>query len=113
MTMPRPRTTWLRHFSQPSKANEPEWPQSARLFSRAAAKQAQEMAEARRSQAERDAEVVLDVARKTLAKERELALEEARRVAVDLGSAIAQRLLADLPLTASRRGVDRADRGPY
>ncbi len=65
---------------------------------KAAAEQAQEMAEARRTQAQRDAEVLLDVARKVLATERELALEEARRVAVDLGSEIAQRLLADLPL---------------
>jgi F-type H+-transporting ATPase subunit b len=65
---------------------------------KAAAEQAQEMAEARRNQARRDAEALLDVARKALATERELALEEARRVAVDLGSEIAQRLLADLPI---------------
>jgi F-type H+-transporting ATPase subunit b len=65
---------------------------------KAAAEQARGIGEARRSQAQRDADVLLDVARKALATERELALEEARRVAVDLGSEIAQRLLADLPL---------------
>lgn len=65
---------------------------------KAAAEQAQVMAEARRTQARRDAEVLLDVARKALTKERERALEEVRRVAVDLGSEIAQRLLADLPI---------------
>ena len=44
------------------------------------------MAEARRAQAERDAQALLDSARKTLAAEREQALAEARRAALDLGA---------------------------
>lgn len=65
---------------------------------KAAAAQAREMAEARRAQAERDAEALMDSTRKTLASEREGALDEARRVALDLGSDFAQRLLAEVPM---------------
>jgi F-type H+-transporting ATPase subunit b len=64
----------------------------------AAAKQAQEMAEARRVQAGRDAQALVDATRKTLVKERELALDEARRLALDLGADFAQRLLAEVPM---------------
>ena len=65
---------------------------------KAAAAQAQEMAEARRAQAELDAEALMVSTRKTLASEREGALDEARRVALDLGADFAQRLLAEVPM---------------
>jgi F-type H+-transporting ATPase subunit b len=65
---------------------------------KAAAAQAQEMAEARRAQAQRDAQALVEATRKTLAKEREQALDEARRLAVDLGADFAQRLLAEVPM---------------
>ena len=65
---------------------------------KAAASQAQETAEARRSRAERDAQELIDSARKTLAVEREQALAEAQRVALDLGADFAQRLLAEVPM---------------
>ena len=65
---------------------------------KAAATQAQEAAEARRAQAEREAQALLGDARKTLAAERERALEEARRAALDLGAEFARRLLAELPM---------------
>jgi F-type H+-transporting ATPase subunit b len=64
---------------------------------KAATAQAQELSEACRAQAERDAQALLDGARKTLAAERERALEEARRMALDLGAEFAQRLLAEVP----------------
>ncbi len=63
-----------------------------------AAVQAQQAIEARRSQAEREVQAELEGARKTLAAEREEALQEARRAAVDLGSEFAQRLLAEVPI---------------
>ncbi len=65
---------------------------------KAAAAQAQEMAEARLHQAEGDAAALMEATRKTLAAERERALDEARRVALDLGSDLARRLLAEVPL---------------
>ena len=65
---------------------------------KAAAAQAQEMAEARRAQAERDAEALMVSTRKTLAWERAGALDEARRVALDLAADFAQRLLAEVPM---------------
>jgi F-type H+-transporting ATPase subunit b len=64
---------------------------------RATAEQAQEMAEARRAQAKRDAQALLDSTRKELASERERVLQEARRLALDLGIDFAQRLLAEIP----------------
>ena len=64
---------------------------------KAAAAQGQEMAEAHRAQAERDARTLLDSTRKTLASERERALDEARRLALDLGVAYAQKLLGQVP----------------
>jgi F-type H+-transporting ATPase subunit b len=65
---------------------------------KATAVQVQELIEARRTQAERDAQALLEGARKTLASERERALEEARRMALDLGAEFAQRLLAEVPM---------------
>ncbi|MGO8915552.1 MAG: hypothetical protein ACLQJR_06560 [Stellaceae bacterium] len=63
-----------------------------------AAAQAEEAAAARRTEAQRDATALLEGARKTLAAERDQALAEARRAALDLGSEIAGRLLAELPM---------------
>ena len=62
-----------------------------------AAAQAQEAAQARHAQAEREAEALVADARKTLATEREQVLAEARRLALDLGEAVARRLLAEVP----------------
>lgn len=64
---------------------------------KAAAVQAQEMADARRTLAEREAQALLDSTRKALASERDRALDEARRLALDLGAGFAQRLLAEIP----------------
>lgn len=63
-----------------------------------ASAQATEAAAARRAQAEREAAELLDAARKTLAAERDLALAKARRAALDLGTDIAGRLLAEMPM---------------
>ena len=60
--------------------------------------QAQEMAETRRAQAEREAQALIDATRKSLAGEREKALDEAQRLALDLGAEFAQRLLAEVPM---------------
>jgi F-type H+-transporting ATPase subunit b len=62
-----------------------------------AAAQAQEMAEARMAQTEREAHALLDSTRKVLASEHDQALDEARRLALDLGADFAQRLLAEIP----------------
>ncbi len=64
---------------------------------KAAAAQAREMAEAQRAQAERDAQALLDSTRKVLASEHDRALNEARRLALDLGADFAQRLLEEIP----------------
>ena len=63
-----------------------------------AAAQAEEGAAARRVRAENDAAALLDGAHKTLAIEREHALTEARRAALGLGTEIAGRLLAEMPM---------------
>jgi F-type H+-transporting ATPase subunit b len=63
-----------------------------------ASARAAEAAAARRAQAEREAAELLDATRKTLAAERGLALAEARRAALDLGTDIAGRLLAEVPM---------------
>jgi F-type H+-transporting ATPase subunit b len=65
---------------------------------KAAVSQAQGLVEARRAQAERDAEALAAATRKALAAEREQALDEARRLALDLGADLAQRLLAEMPM---------------
>lgn len=65
---------------------------------KAAAAQAEEAANARRVQAEREAVAVLDGARKTLATERDTVMAEARRLALDLGADVARRLLAEVPM---------------
>jgi F-type H+-transporting ATPase subunit b len=56
------------------------------------------MAATRRAQAEREAAGLLDTARNALAAERGLALAEAKRAALDLGTEIAERLLAEVPV---------------
>jgi F-type H+-transporting ATPase subunit b len=67
-----------------------------------AAAQAEEAATVRRAQAEHDAATLLDAARTALAAERSEALAEAKEAALDLGTQIAERLLAELP--AQQRG---------
>lgn len=66
---------------------------------KAAAVQAEAAATARRAQAQREAAALLDGTRKTLAAERDQALAEARRAALDLGTEVARRLLAEVPMT--------------
>lgn len=69
-----------------------------------AARQAQAMMEARRSQSQREAQALLDGTRKTLVAERERALDEARRMAIDLGAEFAQKLLAQMPVELRAEG---------
>jgi F-type H+-transporting ATPase subunit b len=64
---------------------------------KSAAAAAEKAAESRRQLAERDAQALIDGTRKTLTTEREQALEEARRAALDLGSEFARRLLSEAP----------------
>ncbi|HEV2334269.1 MAG TPA: hypothetical protein VGS13_02110 [Stellaceae bacterium] len=64
----------------------------------AATVQAEEAAAARRVRAEAEATGLLDGARKTIANERQHALAEARQVALDLGIALAGRLLSETPI---------------
>jgi F-type H+-transporting ATPase subunit b len=66
----------------------------------AAAAQAEQAAAARRAQAERDAAALLQEGRDRLAREREAALAEAKRTALDLGEGIATRLLREIPAPA-------------
>jgi len=64
---------------------------------KAAATQAQQAAEVLLTQARREAQALLEGVRNTLAAEREHALDEARRAALDLGAEFARRLLAEVP----------------
>ncbi len=64
---------------------------------KAAAAQGQEAAKTRRAQAEGEAQALLEAARKSLGTEREDALAELRRSALDLGAEFARRLLAEVP----------------
>lgn len=63
----------------------------------AAAARAEDVAKTRRAQAEAEAGSLLEVARKTLAMEREQALADTRKSALDLGTTIASRLLSEVP----------------
>jgi F-type H+-transporting ATPase subunit b len=63
-----------------------------------AARSAGEAAEARHVQAEREADTVLDGARRTLEDERKRAFDEARRLALDLGAHYTRRLAAEMPV---------------
>ena len=61
--------------------------------------QTEEAMQVRRAQASRDAQALLDEARKTAAAEREALTREARRLALDLGADLARRLQAEVPPT--------------
>ena len=63
-----------------------------------AAASAEEAAARRRTESERESEALLEAGRKTLATERSEALAEARRMALDLGSTFARRLLMEVPI---------------
>lgn len=65
---------------------------------KAAAAEAEAAGAARRAKAEQESAALLDAARKSLADERAAAVREARLLALDLGSDIARRLLAEIPL---------------
>lgn len=64
---------------------------------KAAADTADKLAAARRADAERDAQTLLDAARKTVAQERDQAFGEARKMALDLGLDVARKLFAEIP----------------
>ena len=66
---------------------------------KAAASQADEAAAARHAQAQREATALIDQARKTLAMERDEAMAEARKAALDLGVDMARRMLDEIPAT--------------
>jgi F-type H+-transporting ATPase subunit b len=64
----------------------------------------------RRAQAERDAQGLLDEARRTLAREREQALTEARHAALDLSAEMARRVLEAIPESTCVQGwLERID----
>lgn len=63
----------------------------------AAVAQADRLAGSRRDEAEAEARALLAGARKTLATERDKALADMRKAALDLGTEIASRLLAEVP----------------
>jgi F-type H+-transporting ATPase subunit b len=65
---------------------------------KAAAAEAQKTASARSERAEREAQMLLEEARKTIGAERERTLEEARSIALDLGTDFARRLLTEVPM---------------
>lgn len=65
---------------------------------KAAAAQAQALAERRWAKAERDAQTLLDSTRNALALERKRALNEAQRLALDLGAQFAEKLLSEIPI---------------
>jgi F-type H+-transporting ATPase subunit b len=64
---------------------------------KAAVAHSDDMAKARRAQADAEAAKILDHARKTIAAERGEALTEARNAAFDLGVKVALKLLAEIP----------------
>jgi F-type H+-transporting ATPase subunit b len=64
---------------------------------KAAAAEAEAASAARRTRAEGEASALVDQARKSLAAERDKAMVEARRAALDLGTEIARRLLSEVP----------------
>jgi F-type H+-transporting ATPase subunit b len=77
----------------------------------AATAQAHDLAEARHAQAEREAQSVLAAGRRALATERDSVLDEARRLALDLGAAFAGRLLSELPAeTLAEAWIARIER---
>jgi F-type H+-transporting ATPase subunit b len=65
---------------------------------KAAATQGEQLTAMRRAQSERDAQALLESTRKRLATERQQALADAQRLALDLGARFAQQLLASVPV---------------
>ena len=77
----------------------------------AAAAQANEVGETIRAKAKQEAGALLEDARRTLAQERDQALAEARRVALDLGVEAARRVLAEMPEVGSAdAGIEPIER---
>jgi F-type H+-transporting ATPase subunit b len=75
-----------------------------------AAAQAEQAASARRAQAEREAAAFLEDARKTLAAERSQASTETKRAALDLGTEIGRKLLAEVPMKLRAEGwIERVE----
>lgn len=78
---------------------------------KSAAAEADQAASARHAQAERDAASLLDSARKTLAAERDQAMSDLRRTALDLAGEMARRLLAEAPAPLRMQAwLDRIER---
>jgi F-type H+-transporting ATPase subunit b len=75
-----------------------------------AREQARQLTEARRAQAEHDAQSLLDEAHQRLGREREELLAEARRTALELAAGIARRVLAEIPESLRMEGwLERID----
>jgi F-type H+-transporting ATPase subunit b len=75
-----------------------------------AAAQAEQAASKRRAQTEREAAALLEDSRKTLAAERNQALVEAKHAALDLGTEIAEKLLAEVPMKLRAEGwIERVE----
>lgn len=73
--------------------------------------EAETRATTRRDQAARDAETLLEQARKSLQAERDAAAGETRRIALDLGMDVARRLLEELPAELRTEAwLDRIER---
>jgi F-type H+-transporting ATPase subunit b len=64
---------------------------------KSAAARAEESGQARRAQAEREARAIVDSAHEAVQAERERLLAEARRLALDLATDFAHRLIAEMP----------------
>jgi F-type H+-transporting ATPase subunit b len=72
---------------------------------------ADQLVETRRAEADRDVKALLDETRRTLARERESLLTQARRTAVDLAAGMARRVLAEVPEALRAEGwLERIDR---
>lgn len=77
---------------------------------KAAAAEAEKAAATRRTQAESEAQSLIDAAHKTLAAEREQALAGLRQNALDLGLDFARRLLDEVPMTLrSEAWIERVE----
>ena len=76
-----------------------------------ARKEAERAAKARLARAEQEAAAAREAAQKTLAKERDEALAEAQRVALDLGAEMARRLIDEVPIALRAEAwLERIDR---
>jgi F-type H+-transporting ATPase subunit b len=65
---------------------------------KAAATQIEKMTAERRAQSEHETQALLESTRKSIASERQQALADAQRLALELGAQFAQRLLASVPM---------------